>query len=163
MLTLPTFRHGQSAMSMLTPISQASSLAALNESTADTAASTLGVVIVASGPDFMVAEMPVDERTKQPFGLLHGGASMVLAETLGSLASAVMVRAQGGRPMGVEVGGRHVRPARAGVVTGICRPVRLGRSMHFWRVEIFDEACELVCDAQLTVKIFWPRQAGRDG
>ena len=148
---------------MHTPISQVSSLAALNESILDTAAATLGVVFVASGPRFLVAEMPVDERTRQPYGLLHGGASMVLAETLGSVASGMLVRDRGGRPIGIEVGGRHVRSAREGRVTGICRPVHLGRNMHFWRVEMFNTALELVCDAQLTVKILWPRQETSGG
>ncbi len=143
---------------MRTNISSVASLAAVNATTADTAATTLGIVFVGAGPDFLVAEMPVDERTRQPYGFLHGGASMVLAETLGSVASSMLVRDLGGRPVGVEVSGRHVKSAASGVVTGICRPVRLGRNLHFWHIEIRDQDCELVCDARLTVKVLWQRQ-----
>jgi len=114
----------------------------------------LGIRITAVGPDFICGEMPVDERTQQPFGILHGGASMVLAETLGSLGSFLIVSdAPGARVAGIEVSGSHVRTARSGYVTGVARPVRLGRSLHFWRIDIRDETDELVCSARLTVTV----------
>jgi len=114
----------------------------------------LGIRITAIGPDFICGEMPVDERTQQPFGILHGGASIVLAETLGSYASyLVACDDPQARVAGIEVSGSHVRSVRSGYVTGIARPVRLGRSLHFWRIDILDQSGELVCSARLTVTV----------
>jgi 1,4-dihydroxy-2-naphthoyl-CoA hydrolase len=114
----------------------------------------LGIRMSAVGPDFICGEMPVDERTLQPMGLLHGGASITLAETLGSYGSAMMTADEDGtRVAGIEVSGSHIKAVRSGVVTGICRPVRLGRSLHFWRIDIFDDQGDLICAARLTIKI----------
>lgn len=114
----------------------------------------LGIRLTAVGPDFVCGEMPVDERTQQPFGILHGGASIVLAETLGSWASwLVCMDDPAARVAGIEVSGSHVRAVRAGTVTGVARPVRLGRSLHFWRIDIHDQDGELCCAAKLTVKV----------
>jgi 1,4-dihydroxy-2-naphthoyl-CoA hydrolase len=114
----------------------------------------LGIRITAVGPDFICGEMPVDERTQQPFGILHGGASIVLAETLGSWASwLVACDDPDARVAGIEVSGSHVRSARSGFVTGVARPVRLGRRLHFWRIDIRDQSGELVCSARLTVTV----------
>ena len=114
----------------------------------------LGIRLTAIGPDFVCGEMPVDERTRQPFGILHGGASIVLAETLGSWAShLVMCDDPRARVAGIEVGGSHVRSVRSGVVRGVARPIRLGRSLHFWRIDIFAPDGELSCSARLTVKV----------
>jgi 1,4-dihydroxy-2-naphthoyl-CoA hydrolase len=114
----------------------------------------LGIRITAVGPDFICGEMPVDERTQQPFGILHGGASMVLAETLGSWGSyLVSCDDPLARVAGIEVGGSHVWSVRSGYVTGIARPLRLGRSLHFWRIDIRDPSGELVCSAKLTVTV----------
>ena len=114
----------------------------------------IGVRITAVGPDFICGEMPVDERTRQPFGILHGGASIVLAETLGSWASYLVVCDDpSARVAGIEVSGSHVRSVSSGVVTGIARAVRLGRSLHFWRIDVLDEDDNLVCSAKLTVKV----------
>lgn len=114
----------------------------------------LGIRLTAVGPDFICGEMPVDERTRQPFGLLHGGASIVLAETLGSFASHLICGDEpGARVAGIEVSGSHVRAVRSGFVTGIARPVHLGRSLHFWRIDIRDQDGELCCAAKLTVKV----------
>lgn len=115
---------------------------------------TLGIRFTAVGPDFVCGDMPVNERTCQPFGLLHGGASIVLAESLGSWASHLMVSDDpGARVAGIEVSGSHVRAVRGGQVTGVARPVRLGRSLHFWRIDVTDEAGQLCCSAKLTVKV----------
>lgn len=114
----------------------------------------IGIRITAVGPDFICGEMPVDERTQQPFGILHGGASIVLAETLGSWASYLVVCDDpSARVAGIEVSGSHVWSVSSGVVTGIARPVRLGRSLHFWRIDVRDQEDNLVCSAKLTVKV----------
>ncbi len=114
----------------------------------------LGIRLTAVGPDFICGDMPVDERTQQPFGILHGGASIVLAETLGSLASyLVACDDPEARVAGIEVSGSHVRAVRSGFVTGVARPVRLGRSLHFWRIDIRDAHDNLVCSAKLTVTV----------
>ena len=114
----------------------------------------LGIRITAIGPDFICGEMPVDERTHQPFGVLHGGASIVLAETLGSFASyLVACDDPSARVAGIEVSGSHVWSVSSGVVTGVARPVRLGRSLHFWRIDVHDQDNNLCCSAKLTVKV----------
>jgi 1,4-dihydroxy-2-naphthoyl-CoA hydrolase len=114
----------------------------------------LGIRITAVGPDFICGEMPVDERTHQPFGVLHGGASMVLAETLGSWASYLVAADDpAARVAGIEVAGSHVWSVRSGTVTAVARPVRLGRSLHFWRIDIRDQENNLCCSAKLTVKV----------
>lgn len=114
----------------------------------------LGIRITAVGPDFVCGDMPVDARTHQPFGLLHGGASIVLAESLGSYASYLVASDEpGARVSGIEVSGSHVWSVRSGRVTGIARPVRLGRSLHFWRIDIRDQEDNLCCSARLTVKV----------
>jgi 1,4-dihydroxy-2-naphthoyl-CoA hydrolase len=114
----------------------------------------LGIRVTAVGPDFICGEMPVDERTHQPFGVLHGGASIVLAETLGSWASyLVACDDPQARVAGIEVSGSHVWSVSSGVVTGVARPVRLGRSLHFWRIDIHDQDNNLCCAAKLTVKV----------
>jgi len=136
-------------------ISQASlSLVQMNQQIRRSIEQVLGIRITALGPDFICGEMPVDERTQQPFGILHGGASIVLAETLGSWASyLVACDDPQARVAGIEVSGSHVRSVRSGYVTGIARPVRLGRSLHFWRIDILDPSGELVCSAKLTVAV----------
>jgi 1,4-dihydroxy-2-naphthoyl-CoA hydrolase len=119
----------------------------------------LGIRITAIGPDFICGEMPVDERTRQPFGILHGGASIVLAETLGSWASWLLAADQpGARVDGIEVSGSHLQAVRSGLVTAVARPLRLGRSLHFWEIDVRDEAGNLTCSARLTVNI----SAGRN-
>lgn len=114
----------------------------------------LGIQVTAIGPNIICGEMPVDERTRQPFGLLHGGASIVLAESLGSYASYLLTNDEDGtRVAGVEVSGSHLKAVRDGRVLGECRPVNLGRSLHVWRILIRDENGDLNCAANLTVKI----------
>jgi len=130
------------------------SLAQLNKIAQRGIERVLGIRITAVGPDFVCGEMPVDERTQQPFGMLHGGASIVLAETLGSMASFLVVCDDpAARVAGVEVSGSHVWSARSGFVTGVARPLRLGRSLHFWRIDVRDQDGTLVCSAKLTVSV----------
>ena len=131
-----------------------SSLVDINWHGAATLEGSLGIEITAIGPDFICGEMPVDQRTVQPFGLLHGGASISLAESLGSYASYILTSDEDHvRVAGIEVSGSHVKAVRSGRVTGVCRPVNLGRTVHVWRILIRDEQNNLNCAANLTVKI----------
>jgi len=113
----------------------------------------LGMEWVELGPDYLVMRMPVDERTKQPYGLLHGGASCALAETVGSVASHFVIDAEKFICVGLEINANHVRSARSGYVTAICKPVHLGASTHVWDIRIYDEREKLVCISRLTVAI----------
>lgn len=105
------------------------------------------------GPDYLRGTLPVDGRTTQPFGLLHGGASVVLAETLGSVAASHCVDLERFHCVGLEINANHVRAARSGRVTGTARPVHLGRRSQVWEVRIEDEAGKLTCISRLTVSV----------
>jgi 1,4-dihydroxy-2-naphthoyl-CoA hydrolase len=113
----------------------------------------LGIEFTEMGDDYLSATMPVDHRTIQPYGLLHGGASVVLAETLGSMASHFVVDSTCQLCVGVEVNANHLRSARSGMVTGTCRPINLGRTIHVWQIEIRDEMGRLTCVSRLTVAV----------
>jgi 1,4-dihydroxy-2-naphthoyl-CoA hydrolase len=113
----------------------------------------LGIAFTEVGDNYLKATMPVDNRTKQPFGLLHGGASVALAETLGSVASALVVDQDKFLCVGLEINANHVRSARSGFVTGITAPVHLGASTHVWEIKIFDEENKLICISRLTVSV----------
>jgi 1,4-dihydroxy-2-naphthoyl-CoA hydrolase len=119
----------------------------------DTMTEHLGVEWTAIGNDFIKAKMPVDHRTIQPYGLLHGGASCVLAETLGSVASVLVIDADNFIAVGIEINANHVRSARQGFVEGVCTPIHLGASTHVWDIKIFDEREKLVCVSRLTVAL----------
>ena len=110
------------------------------------------------GDSFIKASMPVDHRTKQPYGLLHGGASCVLAETLGSVASAMVIDHTKFICVGIEINANHIRSARQGVVIGTVTPLHLGTSTHVWDIRIHDEAGKMTCVSRLTVAII-PRKA----
>lgn len=125
---------------------------ALNAMGRDTIHDALGILFSEVGEDRLAATMPVAPATRQPFGLLHGGASVVLAESLGSMA-AYLACGEDEIAVGVEVNANHLRAVREGVVTGVARPVHLGRTLHVWGVEIADEAGRGVCVARLTVLI----------
>ena len=115
---------------------------------------TLGLEITSVGPGFICGELPVDERTQQPFGLLHGGASITLAESLGSYASHLLTSdEENTRVAGVEVSGSHLKAVTSGMVYAVCYPVSLGRSLHVWRILVRDRQGDLNCAANLTVKI----------
>lgn len=117
----------------------------------------LGIEWVEVGIDFIKARMPVDERTKQPYGLLHGGASCVLAETIGSIASSMVVDRAQFQCVGLEINANHVHIATAGFVTGIATPLHLGRSTHVWDIKIYNEDEKMVCVSRLTVAIIQKR------
>jgi len=101
----------------------------------------------------ITATMPVDHRTKQPYGLLHGGASCVLAETLGSVASALVVDAEKYIVVGIEINANHLRSARHGVVTGTVKPIHIGNTTHVWDIRITEENEKLICISRLTVAV----------
>lgn len=124
---------------------------------ANTMAEHLGIEWVELGHNFLKAKMPVDHRTKQPYGLLHGGASCVLSETIGSIASAMVIDHTRFICVGLEINANHVRSARQGFVTGVASPLHLGGNTHVWDVRIYDELNKLVCVSRLTVAII-PRK-----
>ncbi len=113
----------------------------------------IGIAWSEIGPNYLKATMPVDHRTKQPYGLLHGGASCVLAETLGSVASALIIDPEKFICVGLEINANHIRSAREGMVTGITTPIHIGASTHVWDIKIYDENEKLVCVSRLTVAI----------
>jgi len=118
-----------------------------------TMAEILDIKFVETGKDFLKATMPVDHRTHQPYGLLHGGASCVLAETIGSIASAHVIDPGKYICVGIEINANHVRSVRQGLVTGITTPIHIGASTHVWDIKIYDEREKLVCVSRLTVAI----------
>ncbi|MEQ8206279.1 MAG: hotdog fold thioesterase [Woeseia sp.] len=117
-----------------------------------TAVEALGIEFTEIGPDFLKARMPVDARTSQPYGLLHGGASCLLAESMGSVG-AYLSAEEPLQAVGTDINASHVRSATSGWVTGIARPLKLGRRMQFWGIEIFDDESKLVCTARLTIAL----------
>ena len=123
----------------------------------DTMGEYLGIEWMEVGDDFIKARMPVDHSTKQPYGLLHGGASCVLSETVGSIASAMVVDHSKFVCVGLEINANHVRSAREGYVTGVASPLHLGSNTHVWDVRIYDEVQKLVCVSRLTVAVI-PRK-----
>ena len=119
----------------------------------DTIAEQIGIEFTEIGPDYLKGRMPVDHRTHQPYGLLHGGASCVLAETLGSVASALVIDQAKYICVGLEINANHVRGVREGYVTGTATPIHLGATTHVWDIKIQDEREKLVCISRLTVVI----------
>ena len=105
------------------------------------------------GHNFLKGTMPVDHRTTQPFGILHGGASAVLAETLGSVAGNLCIDMQTEKCVGLEINANHIRPVSKGLVTGKASPINLGRRVQVWQIEIFDEYEKLVCISRLTLAV----------
>ena len=129
------------------------SLEKLTSMSAGTMAEYLGIEWVEVGENFVKAKMPVDHRTKQPYGLLHGGASCVLAETLGSVASALVIDQSKAYCVGLEINANHIRSAKSGFVTGVATPLHLGATTHVWDIKIYDEREKLVCVSRLTVVV----------
>ncbi|HTD93116.1 MAG TPA: hotdog fold thioesterase [Chitinophagaceae bacterium] len=123
----------------------------------NTMAEHIGIEWSEVGDDFIKATMPVDNRTRQPYGLLHGGASCTLAETIGSVASAMVVDHARFACVGLEINANHIRSAREGSVTGIAKPLHLGANTHVWDVRIYDELDRMICVSRLTVAII-PRK-----
>ncbi|MET0290354.1 MAG: hotdog fold thioesterase [Pseudoxanthomonas sp.] len=128
-------------------------LDALNAMAGSSIVGHLGICFTEVGDDWVRGTMPVDARTHQPFGLLHGGASVVLAETLGSMAGGLCVDPATHGVVGIEVNANHVRGVRAGTVTGTARALHLGRSTQLWDIRIENEAGQLVCASRLTLAV----------
>ena len=120
----------------------------------NTMSAHLGIVFTEIGDDFLRASMPVNEKTKQPFGILHGGASAALAETAGSIASALVVDRERYRCVGLEINANHLRSITNGNVIATCRPIHLGRQTHVWDIQIHEEATrKIACISRLTVMV----------
>ena len=120
------------------------------------AVSHLGMEFLEVGDDFIRGRVPVDERTRQPYGLLHGGVSVALAETLGSVAAG-HVAAEGHTVVGLDINANHLKSARSGWVTGIARPVHIGRSTQVWHIDMHNDDGELTCVSRLTMAVLAPR------
>jgi 1,4-dihydroxy-2-naphthoyl-CoA hydrolase len=113
----------------------------------------VGIEFLEVGEDWLVARMPVDDRTRQPVGILHGGASVVLAETLASCAATFTVDGERASCVGMEINANHIRPVTSGWVTGVVRPIALGRRTQVWEVRITDEGGKLVCVSRCTMAV----------
>ncbi len=130
-------------------------LEGLNSVSTNTLGTHIGIEFSDFGDDFLSATMPVDERTVQPARILHGGASVVLAETLGSVASVLCLADMTTQmPVGLEINANHLSPGRFGTyVIGTCRPIRIGKSVHVWNIEIKSPEGKLICVSRLTTAI----------
>ncbi len=122
----------------------------------DTAVQHLGIEFLSVGDDSITARVPVDTRTRQPYGLLHGGVSVVLAETLGSCGAAYSCP-EGHRAVGLDINANHLKGATSGWVTGVTRPVHIGRTTQVWQIDLTNEAGELTCVSRITMAVLAPR------
>jgi 1,4-dihydroxy-2-naphthoyl-CoA hydrolase len=125
----------------------------LNGLSANTLLEQLEIRFTEVGDDYLVATMPVDRRTHQPFGLLHGGATVALAESLGSSAANCCLDMEAEFAVGLEINANHLRSVRSGLVTGTARPVHIGRRTQVWETRVEDEAGRLVCVSRLTLAV----------
>lgn len=128
-------------------------LEALNAMSKDTMVQHLSIEYTEIGKDYLAAKMPVDHRTRQPFGLLHGGASVVLAETLGSVAANCCIDTSRAYCVGLEINANHVRNVKEGYVYGVSRPIHVGKSTQIWEVRITNEKDQLVCISRITLAV----------
>lgn len=139
---------------MAGPFRHRPSIESLNRDSGNSAIGRLGIQITELGEDFLRGTMPVDERTRQPFGLLHGGASVLLAETLASWAATLCLEEPAKQQaVGVEINANHVRAVTTGIVTGTARPLHVGRAIQVWDVRIEDDRGRLVCVSRLTLAV----------
>jgi 1,4-dihydroxy-2-naphthoyl-CoA hydrolase len=125
----------------------------LNKWSKNTILEVLGIKITGIGEDYLEATMPVDSRTHQVYGILHGGASVVLAETLGSMGSMLLVDPYRFRCMGLDINANHIKAVKSGIVIGTARPIHAGRSTQVWQIEIKSETGELICISRLTMAV----------
>ncbi len=130
----------------------------LNGHARGTLSEALGIVVTEVGEDYVRAEMAIEAATRQPFGLLHGGASAALAETVGSIAGNLCLDPEREAAVGVELNANHLRACRQGKVTATARPLRVGRRLHVWEIHILDDRERLVCVSRLTLSVV-PRGA----
>ncbi len=129
----------------------------------ETMANFLGVEWVDIGDDFIKMSLPVNDRTQQPYGMLHGGASCVLAETIGSLGSALVIDIEKFYCVGLEINANHIRSVRTGLVTATCIPLHLGKTTHVWDIKLHDDLQKLTCVCRLTVAIITLKQQSTEG
>ncbi|HEY0058232.1 MAG TPA: hotdog fold thioesterase [Flavisolibacter sp.] len=125
-------------------------LSAFNE---DTLTSHIGIQLTEIGEGSLTGTMPVDHRTKQPMGIVHGGASVALAETLGSIAANMVVNREEKVCVGLEINANHVRSASSGTITGVAKPLHLGSSTQVWSIEMFNDAQQLTCISRITMAV----------
>ena len=128
-------------------------LSALKDFGLDAMSGLLGMEWVQIGEDFLKLRMPVNEKTKQAYGILHGGASCALAETAGSIGSALVIDMEKFACVGLEINANHIRSATDGFVTALCKPLHLGKTTHVWDIKIFNDEQVLTCVSRLTVAI----------
>ncbi len=125
----------------------------INKEMEQTMTSHLGIEITDIGEDFLCGKMPVDKRTIQPYGLLHGGASAAFAETLGSIAGGIKVHSENKGVVGIEINANHLKSVKSGWVTGKAIPVRVGRKIQVWDINIKNDTDELICVSRLTLAV----------
>ncbi|CAN5909745.1 hotdog fold thioesterase [soil metagenome] len=128
----------------------------------DTAVANLGIEFLEVGDDFIRARVPVDSRTRQPYGILHGGVSVVLAETLGSCGAAC-ASPSGHRAVGLDINANHLRSASDGWVIGTARPIHIGRTTHVWQIDMSNEKGQLTCVSRITMAVLAPAAAAPAG
>ena len=139
---------------------QPADLARLNGWSANTMMEALGIRITAVGDDWLSGSMPVDSRTHQPYGLLHGGASVALAETLGSTAAMLTLDPEKELAVGLDINANHVRGVRSGTVTGTAKALHIGRTTQVWEIRIENEEGALVCISRITMAVIPARGMG---
>jgi uncharacterized protein (TIGR00369 family) len=136
---------------------QSVSIESLTANCRNTAVDRLGIEFLEVGEDFIKGRVPVDERTRQPYGLLHGGVSVVLAETLGSCGAAACLP-DGFRCVGLDINANHLKATSGGWVTGVARPLQIGRTIQVWQIELRNDAGALTCVSRLTMAILGPKR-----
>ena len=139
---------------------QPADLARLNDWSANTMMEALGIRITAVGDDWLAGSMPVDQRTHQPYGLLHGGASVALAETLGSTAAMLTLDPERELAVGLDINANHIRGVRCGTVTGTAKALHIGRTTQVWEIRIENEEGALVCISRITMAVIPARGMG---
>lgn len=126
---------------------------ALNKRSQNTLADFLGIKFTEIGGDFLTATMPANERTKQPLGIVHGGANVVLAETIASTGANCVIDLENYYCVGLEINANHIRPVSDGLITGIARPIHLGRTTQIWQIDLYNEAGKQTCVSRMTAAV----------
>lgn len=147
------YRSHQFYTDLTLDFSKIVSLETLNKMSTNTLAQNLGIEFIEIGKDWLTARMPVDSRTHQPYGLLHGGASVALAETMGSIGAHCSIDSTTHFCVGLEINANHLKGVRNGFVYGTARPVHVGKSTQVWEIKIVNEKKELVCISRITMAI----------
>ena len=125
----------------------------LNQRSENTLAEFLGITFTTIGTDSLTATMPANARTKQPIGIVHGGANVVLAETIASTAANAVIDIERFYCVGLEINANHIRAVRAGLITGIAKPIHLGRSTQVWTINLYNEEGQQTCISRMTASV----------